>query len=34
VAVDLDVIVEGDPALAPLGEDVGLGRQRPERRPV
>jgi hypothetical protein len=32
VLVDLDVVVEPDPALLPLGEDVGLGRQRLERR--
>ena len=32
VLVDLDVVVEPDPAFLPLGEDVGLGRQRLERR--
>src|SRR5262249_40227849 len=32
VLVDLDVIVEPDPAFLPLGEDVELGRQRLERR--
>ena len=32
VLLDLDVIVEPDPALLPLGEDVGLGRQRLEGR--
>ena len=29
VAVDLDVIVEADPAQPPFGIDVGLGRQVP-----
>src|SRR5215475_1606502 len=33
VLVDLDVIVEPDPAFLPLGEDIGLGRQRLEGRP-
>ena len=31
---DLDMVVEADPAALPLGVFVGLGRQRPERRPV
>ena len=31
VLVDLDVVVEPDPAFLPFGEDVGLGRQRLER---
>ena len=30
--LDLDVVVEPDPAFLPLGVDVGLGRQRLERR--
>ena len=34
VLVDLDVVVEPDPAFLPGGEDVGLGRQRLERRAV
>ena len=34
VAVDLDVIVDADPAHAPLGEHIGLGRQGLERRAV
>ena len=34
VLVDLDVVVEPDPAFLPRGEDVGLGRQRLERRAV
>ena len=33
VLPDLDVVVEPDPAFLPFGEDVGLGRQRLERRP-
>ena len=28
VLLDLDVIIEADPALLPFGVDVGLGRQR------
>jgi hypothetical protein len=34
VALDLDMVVDADAAHAPLGEHVGLGRQRLERRPV
>ena len=34
VLVDLDVVVEPDPAFLPFGKDVGLGRQRLERRPL
>ena len=34
VPIDIDVIVEGDEALLPLGEDIGCGRQRSHRRPV
>jgi len=34
MAVDVDVIVERDAALAPLGVDVGLDRQSSERRPI
>jgi hypothetical protein len=34
VALDLDVVVDPDAAHAPFGEDVGLGRQRLERRPL
>ncbi len=34
MAVDVDVIVERDAALAPLGVNVGLDRQGGERRPV
>jgi hypothetical protein len=34
MAVDIDVVVESDAALAPLGVDVGLDRQSGERRPV
>ena len=30
VLLDLDVVVEPDPAFLPFGEDVGLGRQRLE----
>jgi hypothetical protein len=33
VLVDVDVVVEPDPAFLPFSEDVGLGRQRLERRP-
>ena len=33
VLLDLDVVVEPDPAFLPFGKDVGLGRQRLERRP-
>ena len=32
VLVDLDVVVEPDPAFFPFGKDVGLGRQRLEHR--
>jgi len=28
VLVDLDVVIEPDPALLPFGKDVGFGRQR------
>ena len=31
VLVELDVVVEPDPALLPFGKDVGLGRQRLQR---
>ena len=31
---DLDVVVEPDPAFLPFGKDVGLSRQRFERRPL
>ena len=31
VLLDLDVVVEPDPAFLPRGKDVGLGRQRFER---
>src|SRR5882672_726325 len=34
MAVDVDVVVEADPALAPLGVDVGFDRQSGERRTV
>ena len=34
VALDIDVIVDADTAHAPFGEDVGLGRQGLERRPI
>jgi hypothetical protein len=34
VALDVNVVVDADPAHAPFGEDVGLGRQGLERRPV
>ena len=29
--LDLDVVIEPDPAFLPFGVDVGLGRQRLER---
>ena len=32
VPLDLDVVVEADPAFLPFRVDVGLGRQRLERR--
>ena len=32
VLLDLDVVVEPDPAFLPLGKNVGLGRQRLEGR--
>ena len=32
VLLDLDVVIEPDPAFLPFGKDVGLGRQRLERR--
>ena len=32
VLVDLDVVIEPDPAFLPFGKDVRLGRQRLERR--
>jgi hypothetical protein len=28
MAVDVDVIIDADPASAPFGEDIGLDRQR------
>ena len=34
VAIDIDVVVEGDGAFLPLGEHVGRRRQRAHRRPV
>ena len=34
VLLDLDVVVEPDAAFLPFGVDVGLGRQRLERRPL
>ena len=34
VLLDLDVIVEPDPAFLPFGEDVRFGRQRLESRPL
>ena len=34
MAVDVDMVVEVDPAQPPLGVFVGLRRQRLERRPV
>ena len=34
VVVDLDVVVDVDARVLPLGVREGLGRQRPERRPV
>ena len=34
VALDIDVIVDADPAHAPFGEDIRLGRQRLECGPV
>ena len=34
VAVDLDVVVDVDPRLLPLGEDEGFGGQRLEPRPL
>src|SRR5829696_943806 len=34
MAIDIDVVVERDAALAPLGVDVSLGRQRAECRPI
>jgi len=34
VAVDLDVVVDVDARLLPLGEDEGFGRQRLEPRPL
>ena len=34
MAVDVDVVVEADAALAPFGVDVGLDRQGGERRAV
>ena len=34
VTLDLDVVVDPDPAHAPFGEDVGLDRQGLERWPV
>ena len=32
VLLDLDVIIESDPALLPFGKDIGIDRQRLERR--
>ena len=32
VLVDLDVVIEPDPALLPFGKDIGFGRQRLEGR--
>ena len=32
VLLDLDVVVEPNRAFLPLGKNVGLGRQRPQRR--
>ena len=32
--LDLDVIIDADPPQAPLGEVIGLGRQRLEVRPI
>jgi hypothetical protein len=34
MAVDVDVIIEADAAQAPFGVDVGLARQRGERRAI
>src|ERR1700730_13612030 len=34
MALDIDVIIEANPAHAPFGEDIRLDRQRLERRPV
>ena len=34
MALDIDVIIDADPAHAPFGEDIRLDRQRLERRPV
>ena len=34
VALDIDVVIDADTTNAPFGEDVGLDRQRLERRPV
>lgn len=32
--VDIDVIIDPDPAGAPFGEHIRLSRQGPERRPI
>ena len=34
MALDIDVVVDADTAHAPFGEDIRLGRQGLERRPV
>ena len=34
MAVDIDVIIDADPADAPFGEHVGLDRQGLEHRPI
>ena len=34
VGLDLDVVVDADPAQPPFGEGIGLARQGLERRPV
>src|SRR6266478_5004761 len=34
MALDIDVIIDANPAHAPFGEDIRLDRQRLERRPV
>jgi hypothetical protein len=34
VALDIDVVVDADPAHAPFREDIGVNRQRLEQRPI
>jgi hypothetical protein len=34
MSLEIDVVIEGDAALLPLGEDVGLGRKSLHRWPI